>query len=46
VVLNADGSHEGLYVGNGTVLNAYDYGVGVVYSPLSQFHIYAIRRFF
>ncbi len=46
VVLNADGSHEGLYVGNGAVLNAYDYGVGVVYSPLSQFKIYAIRRFF
>ncbi|WP_245401284.1 C40 family peptidase [Nocardia albiluteola] len=46
VVLNPDGSHEGMYVGNGTVINAYDYGVGVVYSPLRQFHIYAIRRFF
>ena len=35
-----------MYIGNGMVLNAYDYGVGVINSPLSQFHIYAIRRFF
>jgi hypothetical protein len=46
VVLNSDGSHEGIYAGNGQVLNAYDYGVGVVLTPLSQFDIYAIRRFY
>jgi cell wall-associated NlpC family hydrolase len=46
VVVNRDGSHEGIYVGNGMLLNAYDYGVGVVYTPLIQFHIFAIRRFF
>ena len=43
VVVNRDGSHEGIYVGNGMLLNAYDYGVGVVYTPLIQFHIFAIR---
>ncbi|WP_305802138.1 C40 family peptidase [Nocardia alni] len=46
VIVNRDASHEGIYVGNGMVLNAYDYGVGVVYTPITQFHIFAIRRFF
>ncbi|MFI5781536.1 NlpC/P60 family protein [Nocardia sp. NPDC051570] len=46
VIVNPDGSHEGIYAGGGLLLNAYDYGVGVVATPLSQFHIYAIRRFF
>ncbi|RMI29185.1 peptidoglycan endopeptidase [Nocardia stercoris] len=46
VVLNDDGSHEGIYIGLGQVLNAYDYGVGVVTTPLKNFDIYAIRRFF
>ncbi|MFF0490745.1 C40 family peptidase [Nocardia sp. NPDC003482] len=46
VIVNDDGSHEGIYAGGGLLLNAYDVGVGVVLTPLSEFHIYAIRRFF
>ncbi|WP_280250258.1 NlpC/P60 family protein [Nocardia abscessus] len=45
VVLNSDGSHVGLYAGGGQVLNAYDWGVPVGFTPLSEFDIYAIRRF-
>ncbi|MGQ4617163.1 NlpC/P60 family protein [Nocardia sp. R7R-8] len=45
VVLNSDGSHVGLYAGNGQVLNAYGQGVPVGFSPLDDFDIYAIRRF-
>ncbi|MFR9753120.1 C40 family peptidase [Nocardia sp. 004] len=45
VVLNRDGSHVGIYAGYGQVLNAYDWGVPVGYTPLRQFDIYAIRRF-
>ncbi|MEU1999178.1 NlpC/P60 family protein [Nocardia gamkensis] len=45
VVLNQDGSHVGIYAGNGLVLNAYDWGVPVGYTPLDEFDIYAIRRF-
>ncbi|WP_223517202.1 MULTISPECIES: NlpC/P60 family protein [Nocardia] len=45
VVLNSDGSHVGIYAGLGQVLNAYDWGVPVGYTPLEQFDIYAIRRF-
>jgi cell wall-associated NlpC family hydrolase len=46
VILKRDGSHEGIYAGSGRVLNSYDYGVGVVMTPLSRFAIYAIRRFY
>ncbi|MGW0252552.1 NlpC/P60 family protein [Nocardia goodfellowii] len=46
VVLNSDGSHVGIYAGMGQVLNAYDYGVPVGMTPLREFKIYAIRRFF
>ncbi|MGO4616529.1 NlpC/P60 family protein [Nocardia sp. 2YAB30] len=45
VVLNSDGSHVGIYAGRGQVLNAYDWGVPVGFTPLEQFDIYAIRRF-
>ncbi|WP_327114543.1 C40 family peptidase [Nocardia sp. NBC_01730] len=45
VVLNSDGSHVGIYAGLGQVLNAYDWGVPVGFTPLKQFDIYAIRRF-
>ncbi|MBO0855554.1 MAG: C40 family peptidase [Nocardia sp.] len=46
VILNSDGSHEGIYAGFGQVFNAYDYGVPIGLTPLNKFHIYAIRRFF
>ena len=46
VVVNSDGSHEGIYAGNGQLLNAHSPGVGVVTTPLSDFEIYAIRRFY
>ncbi|WP_308212061.1 MULTISPECIES: C40 family peptidase [Nocardia] len=46
VVVNPDGSHVGIYAGGGMLLNAHSDGVGVVLTPLNQFHIYAIRRFF
>ncbi|WP_406273260.1 C40 family peptidase [Nocardia sp. NBC_00881] len=45
VVLNSDGSHVGIYAGFGQVLNAYDWGVPVGFTPLERFDIYAIRRF-
>ncbi|MEV6280572.1 NlpC/P60 family protein [Nocardia sp. NPDC051832] len=46
VVLNRDGSHVGIYAGMGQILNAYDWGVPVGLTPLREFNIYAIRRFF
>ncbi|WP_458688958.1 NlpC/P60 family protein [Nocardia tengchongensis] len=46
LILNDDASHEGIYAGGGTVLNAYDWGVPVGLTPLSQFDIYTIRRYF
>ncbi|WP_460697969.1 C40 family peptidase [Nocardia thraciensis] len=46
VVVNNDGSHEGIYAGGGQLLNAHSPGVGVVMTPLSEFEIYAIRRFY
>ncbi len=46
VVVNPDGSHEGIYAGGGMLLNAHSDGIGVVLTPLSAFQIYAIRRFF
>ncbi|MEU6584777.1 NlpC/P60 family protein [Nocardia sp. NPDC046763] len=46
VVLNNDASHVGIYAGGGKVLNAYDWGVPVGLTPLSQFDIYTIRRFY
>ncbi|MFC9359593.1 C40 family peptidase [Rhodococcus sp. NPDC057014] len=45
VVLNDDASHIGIYAGFGQVFNAYGRGVPVGLAPLSQFHIYSIRRF-
>lgn len=45
VVLNPDASHIGIYAGFGQVFNAYGRGVPVGLAPLSQFHIYSIRRF-
>ncbi|MBF6075053.1 C40 family peptidase [Nocardia beijingensis] len=45
IVLNSDGSHVGIYAGNGRVLNAYGQGVPVGFTPLDEFDIYAIRRF-
>ncbi|WP_280245944.1 C40 family peptidase [Nocardia abscessus] len=45
VVLNSDGSHVGIYAGGGQVLNAYGRGVPVGFTPLTEFDIYAIRRF-
>ncbi|MFC9895541.1 C40 family peptidase [Nocardia sp. NPDC127579] len=46
VVLNRDGSHVGIYAGMGQVLNAYDWGVPVGLTPLREFKIFSIRRFF
>ncbi|WP_228818105.1 C40 family peptidase [Nocardia transvalensis] len=46
VIVNPDGSHGGIYAGGGLLLNAYGAGVGVTLTPLSHFHIYAIRRYF
>ena len=46
VIVNADGSHEGIYAGGGMLLNAYAPGVPIGLTPLSEFDIYAIRRFF
>ncbi|GAB3204871.1 NlpC/P60 family protein [Nocardia tengchongensis] len=46
LILNDDASHEGIYAGGGMVLNAYDWGVPVGLTPLSQFDIYTIRRYF
>ncbi|GAA5058889.1 C40 family peptidase [Nocardia callitridis] len=45
VVLHRDGSHVGIYAGGGQIFNAYDWGVPVGLSPLSQFEIFSIRRF-
>ncbi|WP_240945331.1 NlpC/P60 family protein [Rhodococcus sp. HNM0569] len=45
VVLNPDASHIGIYAGFGQVFNAYGVGVPVGLTPLSQFHVYDIRRF-
>ncbi|WP_439651202.1 NlpC/P60 family protein [Nocardia panacis] len=45
VILNEDASHVGIYAGFGQILNAYDWGVPVGLAPLSQFFVYAIRRF-
>jgi cell wall-associated NlpC family hydrolase len=45
VVLNADGSHVGIYVGFDQVFNAFGEGVPVGLAPLHKFRIYAIRRF-
>lgn len=46
VIVNSDGSHEGIYAGGGMLLNAYAPGVPVGLTPISEFDIYAIRRFF
>lgn len=46
VIVNTDGSHEGIYAGGGMLLNAYGPGVPIGLTPLSEFDIYAIRRFF
>ncbi|UFS99453.1 NlpC/P60 family protein [Nocardia huaxiensis] len=46
VILNGDASHVGIYAGFGQILNAYDWGVPVGFTPLSQFEIYDIRRFY
>ncbi|MFE5289682.1 NlpC/P60 family protein [Nocardia sp. NPDC056611] len=46
LILNDDASHEGIYAGGGNVLNAYNWGVPVGLTPLSEFDIYTIRRFF
>ncbi|MGV9818060.1 C40 family peptidase [Nocardia xishanensis] len=45
VVLNNDGSHVGIYAGDGKIFNAYGRGVPVGFTPLRQFAIYAVRRF-
>lgn len=46
VVLNGDGSHVGIYAGDGQLFNAYDDGVPIGPMPLNTFDIYAIRRYF
>jgi peptidoglycan DL-endopeptidase CwlO len=46
IVLNSDGSHVGIYAGEGMVLNAYDRGYPVGLTPLNRFAIFAIRRFY
>lgn len=46
VIVNEDGSHEGIYAGNGMLFNAHSPGVPIGPTPLSDFHIYAIRRFY
>lgn len=46
VVLNRDASHVGIYAGAGQVLNAYGAGVPVGLTPLEDFDIYTIRRFY
>ncbi|NQE87008.1 NlpC/P60 family protein [Nocardia terpenica] len=46
VIVNRDGSHEGIYTGAGQLFNAHSQGVPVGLTPLSEFQIYAIRRFF
>ncbi|MCX4095226.1 C40 family peptidase [Nocardia sp. alder85J] len=46
VVLNRDGSHVGIYAGEGMVLNAYDRGFPVGLTPLNRFAIFAVRRFY
>ncbi|WP_433685815.1 NlpC/P60 family protein [Nocardia sp. CA-119907] len=45
VILNEDASHVGIYAGSGQILDAHDWGIPVGLHPLSQFHIYTIRRF-
>lgn len=45
VILNEDASHVGIYAGSGQILDAHDWGIPVGLHPLSQFHIYSIRRF-
>ncbi|EOM77568.1 NlpC/P60 family protein [Rhodococcus rhodnii] len=45
VVLHRDASHIGIYAGFGQVFNAYGLGVPVGLTPLSNFHVYDIRRF-
>jgi peptidoglycan DL-endopeptidase CwlO len=45
LILNRDASHVGIYAGSGQILNAYDWGVPVGLSPLSEFDIFTIRRF-
>ena len=45
VVLHNDGSHVGIYAGDGQIFNAYDWGVPVGFTPLDEFEIFAIRRF-
>ncbi|GAB4587493.1 hypothetical protein Ntsu_53250 [Nocardia sp. IFM 10818] len=46
VILNGDASHVGIYAGGGQVLNAPTWGVPVGLTPLAQFEIYDIRRFY
>ncbi|MQY25545.1 hypothetical protein NRB56_11020 [Nocardia sp. RB56] len=46
IVLNRDGSHVGIYAGEGMILNAYDRGYPVGLTPLNRFSIFSIRRFY
>ncbi|RJO71046.1 NlpC/P60 family protein [Nocardia panacis] len=40
-----DGGHSALYVGDGQVIHASTYGIGVVLSPVSSMPIAGVRRF-
>ncbi len=46
IILNGDASHVGIYAGGGNILNAHSPGVPVGLTPLSDFDIYDIRRFY
>lgn len=45
VVAYYGGSHSGLYAGNGTIIHAATYGVGVELAPVSSMPVSGARRF-
>ncbi|MFI6869603.1 C40 family peptidase [Nocardia sp. NPDC050406] len=46
VILNGDASHVGIYAGNGQLFNAHSPGVPIGLTPLNEFDIYSIRRYY
>ncbi|MDF0532008.1 C40 family peptidase [Tsukamurella sp. 8F] len=45
VIIYNGGSHAGLYIGNGKVVQAINYGIPVKVTPLDNMKVYAARRY-
>ena len=44
LIISYGGGHVGMYIGNGQMVHAADYGIGVIVSSISGYDITAMRR--